>query len=75
MTGENRLFVGNLSYQTLANDLTDLSSQAGAVASVNLMLDKFTGKSPGFAFVEFASAREAVKRSRCSTTSNSQAGP
>ena len=58
---ENRLFVGNLSYQTLENDLADLFSQAGAVASVNLMFDKFTGKSRGFAFVEFSSPEEATK--------------
>ena len=58
---KNRLSVGNLSYQTLENDLTDLFSQAGAVASVNLMFDKFTGKSRGFAFVEFSSAEEATK--------------
>jgi len=56
-----RLFVGNLSYQTAENDLQDYFSQAGAVTSVNLMLDKFTGKSRGFAFVEFASAEEANK--------------
>ena len=54
-----RLFVGNLSYETGENDLQDLFSQAGAVASVNLMLDKMTGKSRGFAFVEFVSADEA----------------
>ncbi len=40
-----RLFVGNLSYQTMENDLQEYFSQAGAVNSVNLMLDKFTGKS------------------------------
>ena len=54
-----RLFVGNLSYQTGENDLQDLFSQAGAVTSVNLMMDKMTGKSRGFAFVEFANADEA----------------
>ncbi|MGO8675241.1 MAG: RNA recognition motif domain-containing protein [Limisphaerales bacterium] len=58
---ENRLFVGNLSYQTMENDLQDYFSQAGAVTSVNLMLDKVTGKSRGFAFVEFANAEEAKK--------------
>ena len=56
-----RLFVGNLSYQTMENDLQDYFAQAGAVTSVNLMLDKMTGKSRGFAFVEFASADEANK--------------
>ncbi|HUE36646.1 MAG TPA: RNA-binding protein [Candidatus Acidoferrum sp.] len=56
-----RLFVGNLSYQTGENDLQDYFAQAGAVTSVNLMLDKMTGKSRGFAFVEYASAEEAQK--------------
>ncbi|HEV2436129.1 MAG TPA: RNA-binding protein [Verrucomicrobiae bacterium] len=56
-----RLFVGNLSYQTGENDLQDYFAQAGAVTSVNLMLDKTTGKSRGFAFVEFADA-EAAQR-------------
>ncbi len=58
---QNRLFVGNLSYQTMENDLQDYFSQAGVVTSVNLMLDKITGKSRGFAFVEFATAEEASK--------------
>lgn len=58
---QNRLFVGNLSYQTMENDLQDYFSQAGAVTSVNLMMDKVTGKSRGFAFVEFATAEEAGK--------------
>lgn len=56
-----RLFVGNLSFQTGENDLQDYFSQAGAVTSVNLMLDKMTGKSRGFAFVEFATSEEANK--------------
>src|SRR5215510_4037935 len=58
---QSRLFVGNLSYQTGENDLQDYFSQAGAVTSVNIMLDKMTGKSRGFAFVEFASLDEANK--------------
>src|SRR5215469_13890744 len=58
---QNRLFVGNLSYQTMENDLQDYFSQAGVVTSVNLMLDKVTGKSRGFAFVELATAEEANK--------------
>ncbi len=58
---ENRLFVGNLSYQTMDNDLQEYFSQAGVVTSVNIMLDKMTGRSRGFAFVEFANAEEAKK--------------
>src|SRR6266581_186856 len=58
---ESRLFVGNLSYQTMENDLQEYFSQAGVVTSVNLMLDKFTGKSRGFAFIEFSTADEANK--------------
>lgn len=57
----SRLFVGNLSYETAERDLTDLFSQAGPVTTVNLMLDKFTGKSRGFAFIEMASAADANK--------------
>jgi cold-inducible RNA-binding protein len=56
-----RLFVGNLSFQTLEQDIQDYFSQAGSVTSVNLMFDKFTGKSRGFAFVELASSEEANK--------------
>lgn len=56
-----RLFVGNLSYNTLENDLTDYFSQAGVVRSVDVVFDKFTGKSRGFAFVEMGSGDEANK--------------
>ena len=57
----SRLFVGNLSYQTMENDLLDYFSQAGVVSSVNMMFDKFTGKSRGFAFIEFGSNDDANK--------------
>jgi cold-inducible RNA-binding protein len=56
-----RLFVGNLSYQTMEQDIQDHFAQAGNVTSVSLMFDKFTGKSRGFAFVELATAEEANK--------------
>jgi cold-inducible RNA-binding protein len=58
---QTRLFVGNLSYQTAEQDLQDHFAAAGTVTSVNLMLDKFTGKSRGFAFVELSSSDEANK--------------
>jgi len=58
---QSRLFVGNLSFQTGENELQEYFAQAGAVVSANLMLDKVTGKSRGFAFVEFATPEEAQK--------------
>ena len=58
---QSRLFVGNLSYQTGENDLQDYFAQAGAVTSVNLMLDKMTGRSRGFAFIEYSSPEEAQR--------------
>ena len=59
MDNNSRLFVGNLSFQTMERDLQDHFSAAGVVTNVNLMLDKFTGKSRGFAFVEFNTPEEA----------------
>jgi RNA recognition motif-containing protein len=58
---QNRLFVGNLSYSTMENDLQQYFSQVGAVNSVHLMVDKMTGRSRGFGFVEFATAEDAAK--------------
>ncbi len=58
---DTRLFIGNLSYNTTEEDLRSFFSEAGAVTSVNLMMDKFTGRSRGFAFVEMATAAEAAK--------------
>lgn len=58
---QNRLFVGNLAFQTSEKDLQDYFAQAGAVTSVNLMLDKISGRSRGFAFVEYATPEEAQK--------------
>ena len=45
----------------MENDLQDYFSQAGVISAVNLMLDKFTGKSRGFAFIEYSSPAEANK--------------
>ncbi len=56
-----KLYVGNLSFQTMEKDLQDLFAGAGKVTSCTLMTDKFTGKSRGFAFVEMGSDAEAKK--------------
>lgn len=61
MSNPNRLFVGNLSYQTQDSDLQEFFGSAGVVTSANVMLDKFTGRSRGFAFVEYGSAEEAQR--------------
>jgi cold-inducible RNA-binding protein len=55
-----RIYVGNLSYQTTESDLTSLFEQAGQVDSVNIITDRDTGRSKGFAFVEM-SAEDADK--------------
>ena len=55
-----RLFVGNLSYQTDENELTELFSQFGAVESAQIMRDMATGRARGFAFVEMANDDEAA---------------
>ena len=46
-----KLYIGNLSFETTENDLQDLFAQHGTVNEVHLMLDRFTSKSRGFAFV------------------------
>jgi RNA recognition motif-containing protein len=56
-----RLFVGNINHDATENDLQDHFSGAGTVLSVNIIQDKFTGKSRGFGFVEMSSADEAQK--------------
>jgi RNA recognition motif-containing protein len=53
-----KLYVGNLSFQTSSEDLQQLFSQAGTVESVNLIEDRETGRSRGFAFVEMSSTEE-----------------
>lgn len=54
-----KLFVGNLSYNVTENDLQDLFAQHGTVLEVNLMLDRMSGKSRGFAFVTMDSKEAA----------------
>jgi len=47
-----RIYVGNLSFQTTENDISDLFGQVGEVESANLITDRDTGRSKGFGFVE-----------------------
>ncbi|MEY3219374.1 MAG: hypothetical protein RIT27_731 [Pseudomonadota bacterium] len=53
------IYVGNLSYNVNAEDLKNLFSEHGAVTEVNLITDKYTGQSKGFAFIEMAKQSEA----------------
>ena len=57
----SRLFVGNLSPNTTESQILDLFKQSGNVVSCELIMDKFTSKSKGFAFVEMGSQAEATK--------------
>ena len=58
---DNKLFVGNLSFNTTENDLQDLFAAHGTVIEANLMMDRATGKPRGFGFVTMSSADEAQK--------------
>jgi RNA recognition motif-containing protein len=55
------LFVGNLSFQTTESDLTALFKGFGEVTRVHLGIDRETGRSRGFAFVEMPNDEEAAK--------------
>lgn len=57
----NKLYVGNLSFDTTEVDLQDAFAEAGTVTEVALMQDKFTGRSRGFAFVTMSTPDEAQK--------------
>jgi len=54
-----KLFVGNLPFSTTTAELESLFGQAGSVSSVNIITDKFTGRSRGFGFVEMDNNQEA----------------
>ncbi|MDR3708408.1 MAG: RNA-binding protein [Capsulimonadaceae bacterium] len=53
-----RLYVGNLSYSTTQEELAEIFSEAGSVASASLMTDRYSGQSRGFGFVEMATDEE-----------------
>lgn len=56
-----KLYVGGLPYSTTDDELRDAFSQAGAVASVSILMDKMTGRSRGFGFVEMENDADAEK--------------
>lgn len=56
-----KLYVGGLPYSSTDDELRDLFAQAGAVQSANVIMDKMSGRSRGFGFVEMANDEEADK--------------
>jgi len=57
----NKLFVGNLSFNTTENDLQDAFAQFGTVTETNLMMDRMTNRPRGFSFVTMSTPEEAQK--------------
>src|ERR1700723_617131 len=57
----SKLYVGNLAYSVSNGDLEQLFSQAGQVQSATVIMDKFSGQSKGFGFVEMSNSDEASK--------------
>ncbi len=55
-----RLYVGNLSYDTTAEQLKELFSASGTVVSADLVMDRHTNRSKGFAFIEMGSEEAAA---------------
>ncbi len=53
-----KIYVGNLSYETTEDQLTELFGQHGAVKSVKIIRDKFDNSSKGFGFVEMDNGDE-----------------
>jgi cold-inducible RNA-binding protein len=56
-----KLYVGNLAYSVTNEDLEALFSQAGKVDSAVVVVDKFSGQSRGFGFVEMADSNDAAR--------------
>jgi cold-inducible RNA-binding protein len=57
----SKLYVGNLAYSVSNSDLEELFSKIGQVQSVAVIMDKFTGQSKGFGFVEMTNAEDASR--------------
>ena len=54
-----KLFVGNLPFSATQDQLQDLFSPHGEIVEINIITDRFSGRSKGFAFVEFATEEQA----------------
>ena len=57
----NKVYVGNLSYQLTEDDLRDTFAKAGNVLSVRIITDSMSGRSKGFGFVEMENEEAAKK--------------
>ena len=57
----HKLFVGSLAFSTSTETLRDLFAQVGVVESAAVVMDRDTGRSRGFGFVEMATAEEATQ--------------
>ena len=55
----NKLFVGNLSFDTTENNLQDTFAAHGTVSEVNLMMDRDSGRPRGFGFITMSTPEEA----------------
>jgi RNA recognition motif-containing protein len=58
-----KLFVGNLNFKTSSDDLRELFGQVGTCESAQVMMDRATGRSRGFGFVEMSTDEEAAQAS------------
>jgi RNA recognition motif-containing protein len=56
-----KLYVGNLNYNTTERKVSELFKEVGEVVSANLIIDRYSGRSKGFAFVEMAEQSAAQK--------------
>jgi len=57
----NKVYVGNLSYNLTSEQLGQVFAEAGEVTEATVITDKYSGRSKGFGFVEFASDADAQK--------------
>ena len=60
-----KLYVGNLNYNTTENKVAEMFGEVGEVVSTDLIIDRYSGRSKGFAFVEMAeqgAAQQAIEK-------------